>query len=53
MHLNDAIPTGTDGSDPNELLSAAYKQMARDRTYEAEALEWAEASLGDVADDGQ
>jgi hypothetical protein len=32
-------------------LEAAYKQMARAEPREAEALEWAEATLGDVADE--
>ncbi len=31
-------------------LEAAYRQMAEDETREAEALEWAEATVGDVAD---
>jgi predicted CopG family antitoxin len=29
-------------------LESAYKAMSADRAREAEALEWAEASLGDV-----
>lgn len=32
-------------------LEAAYKQMAKDERREAEALEWAEATVGDVADE--
>ena len=32
-------------------LEAAYQQMAQDEEREAEALEWAEATLGDVADE--
>lgn len=28
-----------------------YQQMARDEEREAEALEWAEATIGDVADE--
>ena len=32
-------------------LEAAYKQMAQDEESEAEALEWAEATIGDVADE--
>lgn len=32
-------------------LDAAYRQMARDEAHEAEALEWAEATCGDVADE--
>jgi predicted CopG family antitoxin len=32
-----------------ENLEAAYQQMARDETREAEALEWAEATIGDVS----
>jgi hypothetical protein len=31
-------------------LEAAYRQMAREEAREAEALEWAEATVGDVAD---
>ena len=32
-------------------LEVAYKQMAREEAREAEALEWAEAAVGDVADE--
>jgi hypothetical protein len=32
-------------------LEAAYRQMAKDEAREAEALEWAEATVGDVADE--
>ena len=32
-------------------LEAAYEQMARDEEREAEALEWAEATVGDVSDE--
>ncbi len=32
-------------------LETAYRQMAREEAREAEALEWAEATLGDVADE--
>ena len=32
-------------------LEAAYLEMAQDEDREAEALEWAEVTLGDVADD--
>ncbi len=32
-------------------LEAAYSQMARDEGREAEALEWAEATLQDVSDE--
>jgi hypothetical protein len=32
-------------------LEAAYQQMAHDEEREAEALAWAEATLGDVSDD--
>ncbi|MBE7467540.1 MAG: addiction module antitoxin [Anaerolineae bacterium] len=31
-------------------LEAAYRQMAEDEAREAEALEWAEALIGDIAD---
>lgn len=34
-------------------LEEAYKQMAEDERREAEALEWAEATLGDVADEAR
>ncbi len=34
-----------------EKLAAAYQQMAEDERREAEALEWAEATMGDVADE--
>jgi hypothetical protein len=32
-------------------LEAAYRQMAREEVREAEALDWAEATVGDVADE--
>ena len=32
-------------------LEAAYREMAADEAREAEAEEWAEALIGDVADD--
>jgi hypothetical protein len=32
-------------------LEAAYKQMAQEEAREAEALAWAEATVGDVADE--
>jgi len=32
-------------------LEAAYKQMAREEVCEAEALEWAEGTIADVADE--
>jgi hypothetical protein len=32
-------------------LELAYQQMAQEEARELEALEWAEASLGDVADE--
>jgi hypothetical protein len=35
----------------NNDLEIAYQQMARDGKREAEALEWAESTFGDVADE--
>ncbi|MBK8902636.1 MAG: addiction module antitoxin [Anaerolineaceae bacterium] len=35
----------------NEELEAAYEQMAQDESREADALEWAEATLGDLSDE--
>jgi hypothetical protein len=32
-------------------LDIAYRQMAQDEAREAEALEWADATAGDVADE--
>jgi len=34
-------------------LEAAYRQMAREEEREAEALEWAEATVADVADEAR
>lgn len=34
-------------------LEAAYRQMAQDEAREAEALEWTEETLGDVADEAR
>ena len=33
------------------ILHAAYKQMACDETRESEALEWAEATIGDSSNE--
>ncbi len=32
-------------------LEAAYRQMAQDEAREAEAMEWAEVTIGDVRDE--
>jgi predicted CopG family antitoxin len=37
----------------SEDLEAAYQEMAADEAREAEALEWAEATIGDVADESR
>ncbi|OGK09531.1 MAG: addiction module antitoxin [Candidatus Riflebacteria bacterium RBG_13_59_9] len=34
-------------------LVAAYMEMAQDEAREAEALEWAEGTMGDVADEAR
>lgn len=34
-------------------LDRAYREMARDEAREAEALEWSEATVGDVADEAR
>jgi hypothetical protein len=34
-------------------LEVAYRQMAQDEAREAEALEWAEATAGDVVDEAR
>lgn len=34
-----------------ESLDAAYRAMSQDESREAEALEWAESTLGDVANE--
>ena len=36
-----------------EDLAAAYREMALDEAREAEALEWAEATVRDVADEAR
>jgi predicted CopG family antitoxin len=35
----------------NQELEAAYEEMAQDEEREAEALEWAEALIGDTANE--
>jgi predicted CopG family antitoxin len=35
----------------DEELESAYAQMAQDEGREAEAIEWAEGTLGDVSDE--
>ena len=37
----------------SEDLEEAYKQMAQDEERESEALEWAEATIGDVSDEAR
>lgn len=37
----------------NHELEASYRQMAQDEAREAEALEWAEATIGDVSDEAR
>jgi len=37
----------------NPTLEEDYRAMADDEASEAEALEWAEATIGDVADEPQ
>ncbi|HEV2970034.1 MAG TPA: hypothetical protein VGY55_08590 [Pirellulales bacterium] len=34
-------------------LDLAYRQMAKEETREAEALEWAEATIGDIGDEAR
>jgi len=36
-----------------EELEAGYSQMAQDEAREAEALEWSEVTIGDVADEAR
>ncbi len=37
----------------SQELEAGYHQMAQDEAREAEALEWAEATIGDVRDEAR
>lgn len=37
----------------NQELEAGYRQMAADEAREAEAMEWAEATIGDVRDEAR
>ncbi len=37
----------------DQNLEAAYEQMGRDEVREGEALEWAEATIGDVGHDSR
>ncbi|MBA2339039.1 MAG: addiction module antitoxin [Pyrinomonadaceae bacterium] len=37
----------------NSELEAAYHQMAQDERRESEALEWAEATIGDVSNEAR
>ena len=47
-----ALVTILDESPTDEsTLELGYQQMALDEEREAEALEWAEATIGDVADE--
>lgn len=42
-----------DAADTAEDLAAAYAEMAADEAREAEALEWANALIADVADEAR
>ena len=47
-----ALVTILDDTPSDEsALELGYQQMAQDEEREAEALEWAEATIGDVADE--
>ncbi len=47
-----ALVTILDDSPTDEsTLELGYQQMAQDEERESEALEWAEATIGDVADE--
>jgi hypothetical protein len=47
-----ALVTILDDAPADEAsLELGYQQMAQDEEREAEALEWAEATIGDVADE--
>jgi hypothetical protein len=47
-----ALVTILDDAPADETaLELGYQQMAQDEEREAEALEWAEATIGDVADE--
>ena len=35
----------------NQRLEAGYEEMSRDKEREAEALEWSEATIGDISDE--
>ncbi len=47
----------TDFAQPEDyvdpVLLAGYRRMAADKEREAEALEWSEATIGDVADEAR
>ena len=45
--LESLAPSHVTGRD----LEAPYRQMAREEVRETEALEWAEATVGDVVDE--
>jgi hypothetical protein len=40
-----------DRPDDDTALELGYQKMARDEERESEALEWAEATIGDIADE--
>jgi len=40
-----------DSPTDDSILELGYQQMAQDEEREAEALEWADATIGDVADE--
>lgn len=49
-----ALVTILDDLPANETsLELGYKEMAQDEERESEALEWAEATIGDVADESR
>lgn len=50
MHIR-IIPKYTEASVPAPDLDTTYQQMAQEEQRKAKALEWAEATMGDVADE--
>ena len=52
-HISQFIETLVRPHVVGKELDLAYLQMAQDKVREAEALEWSEAMLGDVADEAR
>jgi hypothetical protein len=57
VHLNGArralVTILEDGPTDNLTMDLAYREMSEDEAAEADALEWAESTIGDIRDEAR